>query len=298
VTTLSYSVLSGGAAAPAARKVYSLADPVAYAATSLPDAAMAILAKYGACKWAMADGYTDYLLGAPAAAGQPVRAIADSGYGSSPGNAMEMLNWMNNERDPGVAVPIMREVNGHRCTDHSAPNTSGFWCRKSIPLAGVQPNPRNRMPYGLGDPHFAIAAVSVPDAGRTGLVFQASRASGSQAMELALVASRAQARWTAETGPVTLTAPVGLAANVPAVLTLTSSPGAQRLRLNSQDVAAASTSFAASPFDQMLIAGGFLSFAPREGFGGTVYAVVSGRGAPSAAELGVLERYLQSHAAG
>jgi endoglucanase len=297
VTTLSYTVLSGNAAAPAPRKVYSLADPVAYAATSLADAAMAILARYGACKWAMADGYTDYLLGAPAAPGQPVRAVADSGYGSSPGNAMEMLNWMNNERDTGMAVPVMREVNGHRCTDHSAPNTSGFWCRKVLPVAGVQPNPRNRMPYGMGDPHFAIAAISVPDVSRTGLVFQASRASGSQAAELALAGSRPQARWTSDGGSVTLTAPAALAANAPAVLTLTSAPGAQRLRVNSQEVTGSNASFAASLLDQMLIAWGFVQFTQRDGFGGNVYAVVSGRGAPSSTELGVLERYLHSLAA-
>ncbi|GAB2602450.1 hypothetical protein GCM10027034_39420 [Ramlibacter solisilvae] len=295
VTTLSYTVVSGSAAAPAPRKVFSLADPVAYAATSLPDAALAIIARYGACKWEMADGYTDYLLGVPAAPGQPVRAIADSGYGSGPGNAMEMLNWMNTERDPGMAVPLMREVNGRRCTDHSAPNTSGFWCRKLTPLAGVQANPRNRMPYGLHDPHFAIAAISVPDVARTGLVFQASRASQSHAAELALSASRAQARWTDQAGAtVTLAAPAALVPGAPAVLTLTSAPGAQRLRVDSQQVAAGSASFAASPLDQMLIAWGFLQFAPRAGFGGNVYAVLSGRGAPTVAELGVLERYLRS----
>lgn len=295
VTTLSYTVVSGGANAPAPRKVYSLADPVAYAATSLADAAMAILAKYAACKWGMADGYTDYLLGAPAAPGQPVRAIADSGYGSGPGNAMEMLNWMNTERDPGMAVPVMREVAGRRCTDHSAPNTAGFWCRKVIPIAGVQPNPRSRVPYDIQDPHFAIAAVSVPDAARTGLVFQASRASAGHACELALAASRPQARWNDAAGrTVTLNAPSALPANVPAVLTLASAPGTQRLRVNSQEVAAGSASFDTNPFDQMLIAWGFLQFAPRDGFAGNVYAVVTGRGVPTAAELGVLEQYLRS----
>jgi hypothetical protein len=298
VTTLSYTVVTGSATAPAPRKVYSLADPVAYAATSLPDAAMAILAQYGACKWEMADGYTDYLLGAPAAPGDPVRAVADSGYGSGVGNAMEMINWMNTERDPGMAVPVMAEVNGRRCTDHSAPNTSGLWCRKSVPVAGVQPNPRNRMPYGLQDPHFAMAVIRVPDAARTGLVFQASRASQAYTAELALTASRAQARWSdAVGGALTLSAPAALAPNTPAVLTLTSAPGAQRLRVDSQEVAAGSASWAATVLDQMLIAWGFQPFVPRDGFGGQVYAVITGRGTPSAAELGVLERYLRSLAA-
>ena len=72
-------------------------DPVAYSATNLSDAARALIAKYSACKWEAADGYTDYEGGAPAQDGQSVRAIADSGYGSSVGNAMEMINWMNTD---------------------------------------------------------------------------------------------------------------------------------------------------------------------------------------------------------
>ena len=77
--------------APPRRKAFSLSSTVAHAAASLPDEAMAIIAKYSAGKWEMADGHNDYLLGTPAAEGQAVRAVSDSGYGSSPGNAMEMI---------------------------------------------------------------------------------------------------------------------------------------------------------------------------------------------------------------
>ena len=44
----------------------------------------------------------------------------------------------------------------------------------------------------------------------------------------------------------------------------------------------------------MLIGWGYLSYYPRAGFGGQVYAVIAGKGAPTADELNVLERYLAS----
>jgi len=41
---------------------------------------------------------------------------------------------------------------------------------------------------------------------------------------------------------------------------------------------------------------GYISYYPREGFRGNLYAVIAGKGAPTAAELAVLERYLASAA--
>jgi endoglucanase len=294
VTTLTYTVTSGSIAPPASRKVYSLSDPVAYAATSLTDAAMAILAKYNACKWEMAHGYTDYMLGGPADAGQPVRAISDSGYGSSVGNAMEMVNWINDSPSMGtMRVPIMRVTNGRKNTDHSASGTTGFWCKKTTPLAEVQPNPRNRVPYDLQDPHFSMAAVSVPGLNDSGVVFQASNSGVLYASELTFSNSQPQARCVDGAGTsVVLTSPTRLMANTPAVLTFSCAPGAQRFRVNSTLVGSGSATFASSPLDQLLIGWGYQDHYPRPGFGGNVYAVVTGRGTPTSAELSVLERYL------
>ena len=300
VATLSYTSdgqLSGQVPPP--RKVFSLSDPVAYAATSLADAALAIVAKYGACKWELADGYTDYLLGAPAAAGQVVRAVSDSGYGSSPGNAMEMINWMN--KDGGAAgpmsVPVMRVTNGKKNSDHSVPESFGFWCKKSGRVAGVQPNPRNRVPYNLEDAHFAIAALSVPAPTNTGVVFQASKTEDPQTSELGFLNGQPRARWIDSKGQtVQLLAPSRLAVNTPAVLALASVPGAQKLRLNSAEIGSAAATFAPSAFTQMLMGCGYISYYPREGFRGNLYAVIAGKGAPTAAELAVLERYLASAA--
>ena len=296
VTTLTYSGASeGGVALPPPRKVYSLADPVAYAATSLPDAALAIIAKYGACKWDMADGYTDYLQGRPAGDGQVLRAVADSGYGSSVGNAMEMLNWVNSDSS-GMGTmrpPVMRVVKGRKAADFSVADTWGLWCRKSVAAPGVQPNPRNRVAYGLHDEHFVLAAVSVTGAGGNGVLFQASNARDSYFSELAFSEGRPQARWTDPAGKkIELTSPARLEPNAPAVVGFTSGGGAQQLRVNSRAVGSGSASFAPGAFDQLLIGWGFVSYYPRPAFAGNIYCVITGKGAPSAEEMTVLERYL------
>lgn len=295
VTTLTYSV-TGGMNAPPPRTVYSLADPVSYAATSLPDAARAIAAKYAACKWEMADGYTDYEGGAPAQAGQQLRAVSDSGWGSSMGNAMEMLNWMNTDLPSLANLPpaVMRVVNGKKCADHSGAATSGLWCRKTFPLPDSQPHPRNVVPYTVADPHFMIAAVSLNQL-QDGVVFQASNAYAANVSQLVIAGGRAQAKCVdSGNNGVTLTAPSALATGAPSVLTFTSAPGAQQLRINSSTVASGSGVMWTSPFDQMLIGWGFQSYYPQPGFGGNVFAVITGKGAPTSGELQVMERYLAS----
>jgi len=188
-------------------------------------------------------------------------------------------------------------VNGRKSSDHSAFDTHGFWCKKTWVVPGLQPNPRSRMPYNINDPHFAIAAVSVPGGANTGIVFQASAADGAYASELAFTGSRPQARWVDSSGvSVVLTGPAALAPNAPAVISFTSAPGAQQFRVNSVVQGSATVTFVPSLFgnDQMLLGWGFLSNFPREGFGGNLYAAITGRGVPSAAELQVLERYLGS----
>jgi endoglucanase len=300
VTTLSYTSDGQlGGQVPPPRKVYSLSDPVAYAATSLPDAAMAILAKYSASKWEMADGHTDYMQGVPAADGQPVRAISDSGYGSSPGNAMEMLNWINKEMGATgtMSVPVMRATNGKKHTDHTVYDTFGFWCKKAESLPGVQANPKNRVPYNINDAHFAIAAVSVPGTGNTGSVLQASKAEDYYNSDLGFTNSQPRARWVDAAGQtVELTSPSRLVANTPAVVAMTSVPGAQRLRVNSAVVGSSNATLGAGACNQLLIGWGFLGYYPRDGFMGRVYSVIAGKGAPTTSEMAVLERYLASTA--
>ena len=302
VATLRYTLAGtpGGQVAmtlPPPRQIYALADPAAHAEKNLSEAALAIIAKYAACKWSMDDGYTDYVLGAPARAGEAVRAVSDSGYGSSPGNAMEMLNAFNHDSPAmgRVALPVMRVTKGKKNVDFGADNTFGLWCKKSASVPGIQPMPKNRVPFHLEDAHFAIAAVSVPGPANTGVVFQASKAEDAYASELGFDKGRPSARWIDAKGKtVQLVSPERLPQQVPSIVAMTSSAGAQRLRVNSKEMASGGATFAASACTQMLIGWGFLNHYPVPGFGGNVYAVIAGKGAPTTEELTVLERYLAS----
>ncbi|HZY16939.1 MAG TPA: cellulase family glycosylhydrolase [Ramlibacter sp.] len=296
VATLRYSA-EPAVPVPPPRQVYALGDPVAAASTRLADAAHAILARHGASKWEMAHAFTDYVRGSASQDGQPVRAVADSGFGSSTSNAMEMVNAMNTDRPlpGGLLVPVLRTVRGRKALDLGAENTFGLWCKKTAPAPGVQPRPANRAPYDLQDPHFAIAVVAVPGAWNSGVVFQASRAEDPFTSELALEGSRPQARWIDAGGQqVVLAGNAPLPAGRPVVLTLASRPGEQLLRVDAEVVGRAQARFAPSTLAQLLIGSGFVSHYPRPGFRGLLWGVIAGKGAPSDAELAVLERYLRS----
>jgi hypothetical protein len=242
----------------------------------------------------MADAYTDYAQGAPAADGQRVRAVSDSGYGSSPGNAMEMMNFLNDESSAmgSTAPPTMRVINGKKNINLGG-DTVGLWCRKTMPVPGAQPNPRNRVPYTTQDAHFTLAAVRIPAWGGSGVVFQASQRGELYVSELTFNNSRPQAKIDDNAGSgVVLTSPTALPPDTPAVISYTCVPGAQRLRVNSSLVASGSASFAARPFEQLLIGWGFTQYFPRDVFSGGIYSVITGKGAPTTQELAVLERYL------
>jgi hypothetical protein len=197
-----------------------------------------------------------------------------------------------------LAVPVLRTVDGRRCSDHGGDDVAGFWCRKATPEPGKQPNPRERVPYNLQDEHFAMAVISMPGASHTGVVFQASKAEDGQLSEIALVEGRPQARFVdAKDQQVTLASPRALEPRRPVVLTLSSAQGRQVLRVDGELVATGSATFAPSTFTQLLIAWGFVRYWPRGGFRGNVFAVAAGKGRPSDAELAVMERYLRSFAA-
>jgi hypothetical protein len=192
-----------------------------------------------------------------------------------------------------MAPPVMRVARGRKISDHSRADTWGFWCRKSLPQAGVQPHPTNRVPYGTQDAHFALAVVSIagPDSG--GVVFQASDARGAHKSELGFARRRPQASWVDAAGKkVELTGTAALAPDTPAVVSFTSASGAQTLRVDSTVAATSTATLGPGAYDQLLIGWGFLNYYPRESFQGHIYAVITGKGAPGADELRVLERYL------
>ncbi|RYZ01149.1 MAG: twin-arginine translocation pathway signal protein, partial [Comamonadaceae bacterium] len=298
VTTVTYTG-GGDVPPPPPRRVYVFQDPVKQAERNLQEAGRALLARYGASQWLMGEGATDYVQAAVPKDGQPLRAVGDSGSGASLANSMDMLVGINTDSATfgPLAVPVLRTVGGRRCSDHTGEDVAGYWCRRATPEPGVQPNPREKVPYDLQDEHFAIAVIAVPGASHTGVVFQASKAEDGQLSELALVEGRPQARFVdAKEQQVTLASPRAIEANRPVVLTLASAPGAQVLRVDGDAMALGRAGFAPSLFTQLLIAWGFTRYWPRNGFRGYVYAVVAGKGRPSEAELAVLERYLRAYA--
>jgi hypothetical protein len=289
----------------------SASDPVAYAATNLADGAMAILAKYSAAKWDMGDGYTDPLYGVPCADGQELRAVSDSGYGSSVGNHMEMVNWFNTGTGMGTfTIPKMATVPttvGNRkaadLTNDPSYRTTvfGLWCRKrlAIPLTDstrftADPTPVEVVPYGLNTPQFTIAAISVPSA-TTGVIFQASSADFGHLAALELNAGTPQARWVDPNGVETIApALTALTPNMPTTVSLLSTGSAQTLRVGSAPASAKAVTLPAAQFDQLLLGSGFSYDYPQPGFGGYLFAAITGKGTPSTAEMGVLESYLLS----
>ena len=290
VATLRYD---GAPQVPPPRKVYALVDPVGAAATRLEDAGRALLARYAASLWNLADGATDFLLGRAAADGDLVRAVSDSGYGSSAANAMEMLNWFNQDT-PGMGPlqpPVMRTAPRPHAS-LAAAGATGLWCRKLVP-GPTYPRPGNQLPYGLQDPHFAIAAIGLPSGGG-GTVFQATVAGEGWHSELAVAGGQAQARWADANGATLVLTGPQLAAGAVSVLTLSSAQGAQQLRVDSAAVAGGSRTFGPGPFSDLLLGWGDPTLGAAATFQGDVYAIATGRGTPSDAELAVLERYLGS----
>jgi hypothetical protein len=223
-----------------------------------------------------------------------VRAVADSGYGSSAGNAMDMLNWFNQDTaGMGPLQPPVMRTAPRPHADLAAEGSTGLWCRKVVP-GPTYPNASNRLSYGLQDPHFAIAAVGLPTAGASGVVFQATVAGEPFHAELAVANGQAQARWADPGGASLVLQGPQLTAGAVAVLSLSGGQGAQQLRVNSVVAASAARSFGAAPFSDLLLGWGDPTRGAANTFRGDVYAVATGRGTPSAAELAVLERYLGS----
>ncbi len=297
VATLSYQAASGRQVPPP-RQVYSLADPVAHAATSLDNAARAILARHSAALWDLADGFTDFLLGRSAQDGEPVRAVADSGFASGVGNPMEMLNWMNSDGgSSGSQQPPVLRRTGHPHADLTGAGATGLWCRKVVP-GPTYPNPSNQAPWNLQDEHFVLAAIGLPLAGANGVVFRAGVAGQPWGVELGMANGQPQVLWRDGGGGTLTLVGTAPAAGSTHVLALTGGPGAQQLRVDGSVVASGNASLGAGPVGDLLIGWGDPLQADTRTFGGHVHAVVTGPGRPSQAELAVLERWLAALVAG
>jgi hypothetical protein len=302
VTTISYS---GAAQVPPARKVYSLTDPVGYASTSLSDAAAAIIAKYSACKWEAADAYDGYLgSGAAAAAnGGVVRAIGDSGYGSSMNNIMDMRIFHNYDTNMGWFVDTRLGVDtaGRKYVDFNQYGRRGLWAKKrrvDENGAGSHPNPQSIVPYWLHEPHFTIATIRIPTTtSMTGTVCAASVAESTVTEEINLSNGVPNVVIRGAAGQsLNLQGSTPLGTNTPIALTLTNVPGTQALRVNGTQVASGAVNFNSAQFGQLFFGGNFSNFWPGDPFPGGMYSLITGKGNITSAELAVLENYALSAA--
>ncbi|MBA3773837.1 MAG: cellulase family glycosylhydrolase [Ramlibacter sp.] len=303
VTTLTYTRGDGGGVPPA-RKVYSLTDPVAYAGTSLPEAAAAIMAKYKAARYLASDAWTDYMGGvAAAASGNVVRAISDSGWATKHTNIHGMKNWWNKESwmqtPDDILLPVIGIANAKPYINKDPYNTFGLWSKKTKPDnngANSQPNPNDLALYNMEDSHFQIVAASCANDFTNGIVFESSQAEDYFRANLRIVNAVPQMEFVDGAYTTTNVSSSGgaIAVNTPTVISMTSAPGSQKLRVNRVERGTAALTHAAGKFNQHLIGMGYYGYYPREPLMGRIWGAVHGKGTPSTAEIDVLEQYMQT----
>jgi endoglucanase len=294
VCEISFAVGSGAFAPPKPRKIFAGVDPGSLASAGSPLAFDAALAKYSACRWDMKDAYTEVGPGSPCQAGSAIRAVHDSGYGSSLDNPQEMLNWLPVDfpsMSAGISMPKWSNVSGGAMMDLSGSGSVGLWCKKSIPNAQSNPKPKNRVTFSLEDNHFC--AVAIQTGYGDGVIFQTGHSEGLYLAELSMVGGRVQARWLDAAGKeVVIASNSGLSAGQKAVVSMGSSGGRQWLRVGAVEQGAAYGNFAASPCSQMLIGWGFVSYYPRGSFGGGVFGALAGKGTVSQGDMAIMEKGL------
>src|SRR5205085_4697589 len=309
ITTLTYT-RSGGGQVPPARKVYSINDPVSLASTDLTGAAMTILAKYDAACWVAADALKEYLTPAAAAAGDYVRGISNSGFGSTIEGPMEAINWLNQDagslRGSQAPAPLAVDSNGFKAMDFTVYGRLGLLCKKLSPV--VAPGPSNdnyrfpavRMPFNLKDSHFMMALFRPTTAGSDGVLVAAQEILGSQHTAIRVLGGQIKAEVTDSTGRSD-----GLLGGVPTLnaltlATLTSEAPNNLIRLRVNGSAALSVVsdplLAASNYSTISVGYGYWDSYPQQAVQCLHYGAIVGAGVPTEAELTVLGQYLTTFA--
>jgi hypothetical protein len=124
-------------------------------------------------------------------------------------------------------------------------------------------------------------------------VFHAGTTGGYWFSELAFVHGLPQARWEdAGSRQSYLTSPDRPTPGVPLVMSLVYAPGRQALRVNTAIVKTSAVDLVSAPLENLMIGWGMHGRHPQPSFGGEVYGVIAGAGAPTDAEMAVMERYL------
>ena len=284
---------SGQTVLPSVMHFYSM-DPVTYAATDPVIAGRAALAKYSALEWLAENAYTDYMGGVPATSGVAPRAIWNSGFGENYYNAHGMKTWWTPSYDSTSIATTGVDGNSKKFINFTS--NRGLWSHKlsiNPDGPGSDPTPVNIQPYGLADNHFHITAIKIPNQTTYGTVFVANNEQGQARSELRIEAGNAVGVInTSGNTTFKVTSPNKLTINSFHVMSMRSTPGAQVLRVDKAQIASMGVTPGAAELTSMEI--GFLygNFFPLEGFTGSFYGAITGKGNPSDAELGVMEEYL------
>lgn len=302
IATLSFT---GATTNPPPYKVFSLTDPVAYAATNLSDAAHCILAKYKAGKWEIKHGFTDYLdnVAVLSGVGQEIRAIRDSGYAGTVQNPMGMrLTWNKDahmQTGENNITPLMAVAAGVKSADMNTYTTNGWWCKKQTPTPDDErPNPTVKAMFKISDPHFMLAAAKSGNpfgklAGNTNAndyVRSVMFCDGSNIPKLEIV----DGAYTT----TTLTSAAGaLPLNTNSVISCRIASGDQRLYINNVERASAAVAISAAGgatanLNNHSMATAFWHYYPSDNWLGNYYGCIIGKGALTVAEHTVLHNYM------
>jgi endoglucanase len=304
VTTLSYT-RTGGGQVPPPRKVYSVIDPVSLAATNLTNGARAILAKYKAAIWLASDAYTDFLEtdAVPSPNGGKVRAISDSGFGSTLDNPLEMIQFANEDvpsHDWQAAPVAATDPNGVRYVNFEATGvTRGLWCRKRKPgldQSEYDPFPLNRNPADLNTPLFIVTGIRVTNQFAGGRIAEVNDSQGSTRVSLNLNGAKPMMEFMNDSFTTigNATSANAMSLNLPHVVSLKSKSGAQSMRLDRTTVATTAFALPANTCDSVQLGGGMESYYPASNMSGGMYLAILGIGDIAANELDIVEQYAQA----
>lgn len=289
---------SNQAQVPPVMHFYSM-DPVTYQATDAVIAGRACLAKYKAREWLASNCYTDYMGGNLVGAGGVPRAVYNSGFGEDYFNADGMKIWITPSYDSAnFAIPTLTlDGNGKTYVEFAGTNVWGFWSHKRYPNqegANTENTCVNQTPFLNTDSFFQISSVAIPSQTLSGVVFATNNEQGSEKATLEINAGKASMviRDGAYGAPTQTTDPAVMSVNTPHILTMTSAPGAQVLRMDGTQKGTSAANPAAAHFSSQEIGFIYDNYFPNTGWGGKWYASIAGKGAPTAGELFVMEQYL------
>lgn len=310
-STISYT-RTGGGQVPPNRVFYSYTDPATKTGITAADAALAVVAKYGAALWLAQDAYTDYCSGVACTTnGDPMRAVSDKlGAASTIENPQEMVNWFNNETPTSIrgiflAPTWTHDGDGFPAMDLTSGTKYGLYSKHLAPVnnpTSINPSgdnyplPAAKALFDLTDSHFGVVTFKISTAGTSGVLAGAQEMQGAQHTVLQLNAGKVELdQFDVNSVEAKLADTTVQGLHAPCTASFVSTASAQKLRVNGVQVASGAHSWsAASPFSTLTWGGGHWNFFPVVGPQVHTHGCIFGKGSPRDDEMGVLEAYLKT----